>query len=68
MDTVFLLISKLISTLLRPDMWIVIALANVVLALINAAAAASALGRWAYAFWACDAGNPAAGQRTSPAY
>ena len=35
MDTVFLLISKLISTLLRPDMWIVIALANVVLALIT---------------------------------
>ena len=35
MDTVFLLISKLISTLLRPDMWIVIALANLVLALIK---------------------------------
>ena len=35
MDTVFLVISKLIGTLLRPDMWIVIALASVVLALIK---------------------------------
>jgi len=35
MDTVFLVISKLIGTLLRPDMWIVIALASLVLALIK---------------------------------
>ena len=67
MDTVFLVISKLIGTLLRPDMWIVIALASVVLALIKQRRA-STLGRWIDALWACDAGNPAAGQRTSPAY
>ena len=35
MDTVFLVILKLIGTLLLPDMWIVIALASVVLALIK---------------------------------
>ena len=35
MDTVFLVSSKLIGTLLRPDMWIVIVLASVVLALIK---------------------------------
>jgi len=68
MDTVFLVISKLIGTLLRPDMWIVIALASVVLALIKQRAAASPLGRWTDALWTCDTGNPTAGQRTSPAY
>ena len=60
MDTVFLVISKLIGTLLRPDMWIVIALASMVLALIKQ--------RQRLALWACDAGDPAAGLRTSPAY
>jgi len=34
MDTVFFIVSKLIGALLRPDTWIIIALAVVVLALI----------------------------------
>lgn len=34
MDTVFFIVSKLVGALLRPDTWIVIALASIVLALI----------------------------------
>lgn len=35
MDTVFFIASKLIGALLRPDTWIIIALAIVVLALLT---------------------------------